>query len=206
MKGFYKFIKAIMIAITKTVLPMKVYGEENLPKNEGYILCCNHTSMSDVIYLIVNNKKMIHFMAKQELFKLKFMAFLYKKMGCIPVNRGTGDNSAIETSKALASKGNVVGIFPEGTRNKKFGPPQKGKSGAVVVAQGVGVPIVPAAICREGKFRLFRKTVLRYGKPIMPSDLPDISEGRGAIRITVNKLMGEITQLWELGIEDNSCR
>lgn len=191
-----------MIAITKTVLPYKTVGKENLPSDGGYILCCNHTSMSDVIYLIVDNNKMIHFMGKQELFKIKFMGYLYGKMGCFPVNRGVGDNSAIETSKTLAAKGNVVGIFPEGTRNKSYGPPKQGKSGAVVIAQGVGVPIVPAALCRIGKFRLFRKTVLRYGKPIMPEELPDVSEGRGAIKSTLKRLMGDITKLWEQGIED----
>ena len=202
MNRFYKIIRAIMIALTKTVLPLKIVGNENLPKDGGYILCCNHTSMSDVIYMIADNKKMVHFMGKQELFKLKFMAYLYTKMGCFPVNRGKGDTSAIETSKQLASSGNVVGIFPEGTRNKKFGPPKQGKSGAVVIAQSVGVPIVPAAICRTGKFALFRKTVLRYGKPIEPSDLPDISEGRSAIKITLNKSMNDITKLWEQGIEN----
>ena len=202
MNGFYKFIRAIMIALTKTVLPLKTVGSEYLPKEGGYILCCNHTSMSDVIYLIVDNKKMVHFMGKQELFKIKFMGYLYSKMGCFPVNRGVGDTSAIDMSKSLASNGNVVGIFPEGTRNKSFGPPKQGKSGAVVIAQSVGVPIVPAAICRTGKFKLFRKTVLRYGKPIMPEELPDVSEGRGAIKSTLHRLMGDITKLWEQGIED----
>ncbi len=202
MNCFYKFIRGVMILITKIVLPLKTVGEENLPKEGGYILCCNHTSMSDVIYLIVNNKKMIHFMGKQELFKLKFMAYLYGKMGVFPVNRGAGDGSAIEISKELASRGNVVGIFPEGTRNKEFGPPKQGKSGAVVIAQGVGVPIIPAAICRKGKFRLFRKTVLRYGKPISPEELPDVTLGRAAIKQTLSRLMGDITTLWEQGIEN----
>ena len=202
MNGFYKFIRAIMILLCKTILPLKVVGTENLPKEGGYILCSNHTSMSDVIYMIADNKKMVHFMGKQELFKIKFMGYLYSKMGCFPVNRGAGDSSAIETSKSLAGAGSVVGIFPEGTRNKQFGPPKQGKSGAVVIAQSVGVPIVPAAICRTGKFKLFKKTVLRYGKPILPSELPDVSEGRAAIKSTLNRLMGDITKLWEQGIED----
>ena len=201
MNGFYKFIRGIMFAITKTVLPMKVVGKENLPSNGGYILCCNHTSMSDVIYLIVDNDKMIHFMGKKELFRIKFMGYLYSKLGCFPVNRGKGDTSAIEISKKLASDGNVVGIFPEGTRNKEYGPPKQGKAGAVVIAKGVGVPIVPVAICRKGKFMLFRKTVLRYGTPIQPSDFPE-GEGKTAIKTLLTMVMGDITKLWEQGIED----
>lgn len=191
-----------MIVLTKSILPLKTVGKENLPNNGGYILCCNHTSMSDVIYLIADNNEMIYFMGKQELFNNKILGYLFTKLGCFPVNRGKGDTTAIETSKELASKGNVVGIFPEGTRNKQFGPPKQGKSGAVVIAQSVGVPIVPVAICRTGKFKLFRKTVLRYGKPIQPSELPEISEGRAAIKLTLNRLMGDITKLWEQGIED----
>ncbi len=199
MGGFYAFIRAIMIALIKTIFPCKVYGKENLPEEGGFLLCSNHTSMSDVIYLIATNKRQIHFMGKAELFKNKIMAFLYGKLGVFPVERGSHDNGAIKFAEMLGEEKKVVGIFPEGTRSKEFGPPKKGKAGAVIIASTVAVPMIPCSIYREGKFRIFRKTVVRYGEPILPETLPKITDGKNAIRTAVTNLMDSITELWRKG-------
>ena len=199
MGAFYAFIRAIMIVLIKTIFPCKVYGKENLPEERGYLLASNHTSMSDVIYLIATNKRQINFMGKAELFKTKIMAFLYRKMGCFPVERGNNDKGAIKFAEMLGEQNKVVGIFPEGTRNKEFGPPKKGKAGAVVIASSAKVPIVPCAIYREGKFMIFRKTVVRYGKPIECNELPNVEDGQTALREGVTRLMDSIPELWRLG-------
>ena len=199
MGGFYRFIRGLMIALSKTLFPCKVYGKENIPETGGFVLCSNHTSMSDVIFIIASNKRQVHFMGKAEIFDNKIMAFLYGKMGVFPVKRGAHDTSAVKYAEDLGKEGKIVGIFPEGTRRRDFGPPMQGKSGAVVIAASAGVPILPCAIYREGKFRIFRKTVIRYGKPIENSELPDVKDGKNAIRAALARLMGDITELWRQG-------
>lgn len=199
MNGFYRFIRALMIFITKWLLPLKVIGAENIPHDGGCLVCSNHTSMSDVIYLIVSSHRKLHFMGKAEIFRLPLLGYLFRKLGVFPVNRGHADRGAVEYAIQLVRDGKPVGIFPEGTRNKVFGPPMRGKSGAVVIAASAGVPIVPAAICRTGKFSLFRPTTLRYGTPIPADQLAKPNEGKEALKQATDTLMNKITALWEMG-------
>lgn len=196
MKGFYRFIRALMIFLTKTLFPMRVYGLENIPKEGGYVLACNHTSMSDVIYLITTQKRVINFMGKAEIFQNRFVGFLFRKMHVFPVKRGAGDVGAINHAEELLKTGNVVGIFPEGTRRKDYGPPKSGKSGTVVIAANSGVGILPAAVYREGKFRVFRKTVMRYGEFIPAEKLAGALSERAEIKKNTTALMDSITELW----------
>lgn len=199
MGAFYRFIRAIMIALSKTIFPCTVYGRENIPQDGGFVLCFNHTSMSDAIFIISTNKRQVNFMGKAEIFENRILGYLFRKMGVFPVKRGAHDMTALDFAEALGKEGKIVGIFPEGTRRRDFGPPMQGKSGAVIVAASAGLPILPCAIYREGKFRIFRRTVIRYGEVIESDSLPDVREGKRAIRAVLEKLMGTITELWEQG-------
>lgn len=196
MNGLYRFIRALMIAVMHTIFPCKVYGKENLPRKGGYVLASNHTSMSDVIWLIGMNPRVIHFMGKAEIFKHKILGAVFRKMYVFPVRRGAGDRGAVQHAIDLLKNGDVLGIFPEGTRNKQFSPPKTGKSGTVFIATTAEVPIVPVSIYRKGAFLPFRKTVVRIGHPYVVV-LPD--DSRASLKDATTDLMGEITALWEQG-------
>lgn len=148
------------------LFPVKVLGRKNLPKKQGAILVCNHYSMFDGIILNGKLVRKIRYLMKAELFKNKFMAWFYKKiLCCIPVNRGAADVSAIKSGLKTIKDGHLLGIFPEGTRNKDGDEAQTGAlhGGAIMFASRSGAPIVPTLIYKRPK--LFRPNIVIVGEP-----------------------------------------
>lgn len=199
MNRFYRSIKFIISGIVRVVFRLKFYGIENIPKSGGAILCCNHTTMWDVVFLIALCPREISFMAKQELFKNKILGYIFRKMLAFPVNREKGDSSAIRNSEAVINMGGILGIFPEGTR-RAAGKPGRGKPGAAFIAAQTKADIIPVAIYREGRVRLFQRATVRFGKVIPNSELEVSKEdvSRSVLSATTNRIMQEITTLWEM--------
>ncbi len=157
--GFCKFVLNIYCHI---VYKIKLIGKENVPEGPA-ILCANHVNFFDSISLIIFFKRLIRPMAKEELFKGKFMNWFMRQLGAFPVKRGKGDVEAIETAMDVLKNGELLLIFPEGTRNaleegKKF------KKGAALIALMANVPVVPIGI--KGNYKLFSKIRINIGKPI----------------------------------------
>jgi len=125
-----------------------VYNKVKLPKKytKGYIIACNHQSYSDPPAISAVVKGRFSFMAKSELFKRNpLFVLLIKICGAFPVDRGAGDNSAIERSISDIKKGKVFVIFPEGTRSKD-GKIGRAKSGVALIAAAAGVDVLPVCI------------------------------------------------------------
>ena len=159
---FYKSIKKLLTMPMKLVFNAKVTGLENLP-DKPYILAGNHKNMFDVVILITNIDDEIHFMAKKELFKLKILRSIFSKMGSFPVDRNNVDIKAIKESFRILKSGEVLGIFPEGTRNKTDNILLPFKEGVSSIASKTKVPIVPFGIGGEFKRNKLR---LNIGEPI----------------------------------------
>jgi len=176
----------------------KSTGEENLPREGGFVLAANHHSNIDPwpLGLPLYPERQLRFMAKAEMYRFPFKPIL-EGAGAFPVHRGTGDEEAMRRAIELAKAGEVVAIFPEGTRRNK-GVVKKHKarprSGAARVALAADVPLVPAAI--GGTESLLRLGPLRvaYGPPI---DLDDLKEMdiRRASKIATERLMEAIRGL-----------
>lgn len=183
----------------KILLPHRVYGKKNVPKNNrrGLILCCNHTSIFDPVYLLLNTRRRIFFMAKEELFKNTVAKNLLKWFGVFAVKRGAGDTGAIDKGVQIIEKGKIMGIFPEGRRSKDFAP-KKAKVGVAYIAQMTKADILPVSIYCEGKIKLFKRVTLRYGEVIKFEDL-GLSEDENNMRelkVAAEKIMTEVTNLW----------
>ena len=159
---FYRSIKKFLTLPMKLVFNTKVTGLENIP-DKPYILAGNHKNMFDVVILITNIDDEIHFMAKKELFKLKILNSIFRKMGAFPVDRNGNDIKAIKESFRILKSGEVLGIFPEGTRNKTDNILLPFKEGVTSIASKTNVPIVPFGIA--GKFKR-NKLRLNIGEPI----------------------------------------
>ena len=159
---FYKSIKKLLTMPMKLVFNTKVTGLENIP-DKPYILAGNHRNMFDVVILITNIDDEIHFMAKKELFKLKILNSIFSKMGAFPVDRNSNDIKAIKESFRILKSGEVLGIFPEGTRNKTDNILLPFKEGVTSIASKTNVPIVPFGIAGEFKRNKLR---LNIGEPI----------------------------------------
>lgn len=197
----YSFLKGVVKPIIKLIFPKQIiFGMENVPKNKGFILCCNHTHFMDVAFLIPNFKRKINFMAKKELFKNKLIGKLFLKMGAFPVDRGSGSGaaSAIKTGEEIVNRGEILGIFPEGTRSKD-GKQKKAKSGVAIIAYETKAPILPVSIYYEGKLKLFKKISIRIGEMIYPNELNMQSLDRGELKRVSSYIMDKITKQWEEG-------
>ncbi len=205
MSLFYRIMRALFIPPIRLFFRIKKYGVHNIPKDGGLILCCNHTSISDIFFIGILCPRQVFFMGKDELFKNKFLGFVLKKLGCFPVNRRTGDTGAIKHAEDLLLNGKILGIFPEGTRHPGEAP-HKAKPGAAMVALATRAPILPCAVYREtGKVKLFQKVSFRFGSPIPYEEYADGVEGRAAIRQVSNVITSKITELWELKHDDKAC-
>lgn len=185
-----KIIKAFFHFLVIIVYRPKVIGQENVPKEGGAILCPNHVHAMDSVIVVTTNKRKVHFMAKEELFKNEFIKWLANVFGIFPVKRGGKDIDAIKTSLKVLKNGGLLNIFPEGTRNglKKGLKP---KNGATLIAAKAKVPIIPVGV--QGSFKPFTKVKLNYGKPISTETL-DVQDKEVVDAFTL-KVMEEIVRL-----------
>ena len=193
----YSVGKVFVRALFRTVFRCTVTGAENIPKTGGVLLVANHASYLDPPLLGCAVDRMVYFVAKAELFKMPVLKWLLPRLGAFPVVRGAADRSAIRRAIELLNAGEVVGIFPEGTRTRtgELLPPQRG---AALIALRTGVPIVPVGL--SGTFRgihwkgwrpVFRRISVRIGKPL---DLSGIDP-------TSREATFEVSQLMMAGIE-----
>ena len=182
----------------KLLFRLRATGKEHLPAEGGFVLSPNHLSNLDPwpLGLPLFPHRQIRFMAKIELFRSPLWPML-RFGGAFPVRRGEGDTVAIETAIRLAQEGEVVAIFPEGTRRRK-GLVKKHRArphtGAARVALEARVPLIPAAI--SGTDRITRLGPLRvaYGPAVELDDLRD-RDVREAAQIGTDRLMAAIANL-----------
>ena len=159
---FYSTIKKILNKPFKIVFNPSVNGIENIP-NKPYILCGNHKSLLDIPLLIISIPDEIHFMAKKELFDLVILKDIFSKMGAFPIDRDKADIKAIKESLRILKNKEVLGIFPEGTRNKTDDIVLPFKEGVTTLSNKTDSLIVPFGISGEYKRS---KIKLNIGKPI----------------------------------------
>lgn len=137
-------------------------GRENIPATGPVLLFANHPSAFDMILIAARIKRKVHYMAKAELFTNPFLAFIFRSVGAFPVHRGRGDAGSVKTAISLLKHGEVVGIFPEGTRTREKTLDRK-KGGAALIAFHTDAPILPVAV--DGRYHIFCKMRIVYGKP-----------------------------------------
>lgn len=162
----YKILKGFMLDF---LYPTEVVGEIPKLPDGPIVLCANHQSGADVFFLIGYTPRQITFMAKKELFAIPLLGGFLKAMGAFPVDRGNSDIAAIKKGLSSLKKGEVLGVFPQGTRYSGIHPAQtkdKLHNGAAMMALRTGATILPVAIeCKNFKVKPFKKHKLHYGTP-----------------------------------------
>ena len=193
---FYNFLRYIVIFLYHCFYNIKWEGKENVPKDGGNIFASNHRSYQDPVFTALGARIPISYMAKEELFhKNIFFTALIKFFGAFPVERGKGDMTVIDTSIEKLENGRNLEIFPEGTRSKD-GKVGKGKTGVALVAAVAQTKVVPVGINFKGEKLKFRsKVVIRYGKPIIPSEIGVTGTTAKDLKIIKNEIMKRITEL-----------
>ena len=194
---FYKILVTIIRPFIKILYPYEVVGSENLSKLDGgYILCSNHLSNLDPIFLAITHPKPIFFMAKSELFKVKLFGKVLNILGVFSIERGKNDRVGLSKAENILKSNGVLGIFIEGTRSKT-GEFLRPKSGVSVLAYSTQKPILPVCITgsNNNRIKIFTKTKIKYGYPIGYEDLEINSDNLLGFKKSAKYIMNKITNL-----------
>lgn len=169
-RKLYKLLWVICRPAFDLLYPRKVTGVENVPTEGGFVLCINHCSALDPLFvasrLSINQRMM--FLGKKELHDNRILRPFLKWLGLIPVDRGHADLNAVRTCMQVLKEGAGLMIFPQGTRSRDNTPTPM-LPGASMIALRGGVPVIPAYI--DGPYRLFHRVDVRFGAPLDFSDL-----------------------------------
>lgn len=167
-------------------------GKENVPKTGAYIMCANHTSNWDPPIIVACTNRKMHIMAKAELFKNKFICWFAEKCWVFPVKRGGKDIESMKHSLKVLKDGEMLMLFPEGTRNgmSKNG---KAQNGAAFMALRTGVPVIPVGII--GDMKPFHKVTLNYGKPLDFSKYKENKPEKEVLEKVSKEIMDNIIML-----------
>ncbi len=181
----YRIVRTLGYPIFLLLYRPEFEGRNNIPKSGSVILAGNHTNNLDAAIMIAGPKRVVHMLAKKELFKSKISNAFFRSMGCIPVDRKIHDENAKSEAIKVLKNNEVIGIFPEGTVNRTNDIILPFKYGAVSFAKKTGSYIVPFTI--TGKYKLFRRNIkITYGKPYKVTD---------DLEIENKKLMNIITKM-----------
>jgi glycerol-3-phosphate dehydrogenase (NAD(P)+) len=166
----YWTIRAVLQPAIHVYFRLARIGRQHVPKRGPVLLAPNHRSFLDPFAIGCCLRRPIYFMAKQEMFTGRFRSWILNSMGAFPVRRGESDEQAMETARRLLERGEVVVIFPEGTRIRK-GPLGRPRSGVGRLALQTGAPVVPIAVFGSDRARRgWRvrpvKVRIRLGRPL----------------------------------------
>jgi len=194
---FYRFMRGVVIVITRTYFRARVVGAEHLPKEGAFILSPIHRSNLDTPFIALATPRRLRYMGKESLWKGSFGAWFLTALGGFPVKRGTADREALRACQEVLERGEPLVLFPEGTR--QFGPvTQHFFDGAAFLACRTGAPVVPvglggteAAMPKGSKMVHPVKMTIVIGEPLLPPPLP--ANGR-ASRHDIKAMTAELAE------------
>ncbi|MFF3316273.1 lysophospholipid acyltransferase family protein [Streptomyces sp. NPDC003035] len=206
---FYHLLKYVLLGpLLRLLFRPRIEGLEHVPEEGAAIVAGNHLSFSDHFLMPVVLKRRITFLAKQEYFtgpgiKGRLTAAFFRSAGQIPVDRSGKEagQAAIREGLGVLSKGELLGIYPEGTRSHD-GRLYKGKVGVAVMAITAGVPVIPCAMV--GTFEIqppgqvvpkVRRVTIRFGAPLDFSRYAGMEGEKAAVRAVTDEIMYEILAL-----------
>ncbi|MFF3557608.1 lysophospholipid acyltransferase family protein [Streptomyces tsukubensis] len=206
---FYNVLKYVLLGpLLRLLFRPRIEGLEHIPEEGAAIVAGNHLSFSDHFLMPAILKRRITFLAKAEYFtgpglKGRLTAAFFRSAGQIPVDRSGQDagRAAIREGLGVLSKGELLGIYPEGTRSHD-GRLYKGKVGVAVMALRAGVPVIPCAMV--GTFEIqppgqtlpkIKRVTVRFGKPLDFSRYAGLEDEKAILRAVTDEIMYAVLEL-----------
>lgn len=196
--------RAIVSPIARRLWSIDVSGLENLPTTGPAIICPNHISFLDSAFLMMIVPRNISFVGKAEYMDSWKTKFLFPMMGMIPIDRSGGEKSqaALDAAEAVLRRGELFGMFPEGTRSRD-GCLYKGRTGAARLALSVDCPIIPVGITGTDLIqppdakapKIFKSCTITFGRPISPNRYRREPEMHRACRSMIDEVMFDIREM-----------
>jgi 1-acyl-sn-glycerol-3-phosphate acyltransferase len=197
-------VRKIVRPVAKRLWDFHLEGFDRLPAHGPAILAPNHVSFLDSAFLMLHVPRNISFVGKAEYMDSWKTKYLFPAMGMIPIDRAGGDKSqaALDTAERVLRRGELFGIFPEGTRSRD-GVLHKGRTGAVRLALKVGCPIFPVGVVGTREIqppdaklpRLREECTIRIGRPINVERYRSRADDHMVLRQITDELMFEIREL-----------
>lgn len=197
--SFYSAAHKGLGGLFRFIYQMKVTGQENEPVEGPVLVCANHLSNHDVVVLGAALKRPVRYFAKAELFKIPLVGLLIKALGAFPVERGNAASASasIKNTLHLLENGEMVGLYPQGTRYVGVDPRTTSVKGGVgMIAHHSHATVLPVLIRTKGwKIKFFQRTYVTIGKPI-PFEELGMTGGRGADFMKASELVfSKITEM-----------
>lgn len=190
----YGIVKIIFTFILKIFFRMEVEGRENIPETGPLVMASNHLSVLDPPVIGTASTRKPYFMAKEEIF-VPIFGDICKFLGAFPIKRGNGDMAAIRYSLSILKNGEVLAVFPEGTRSKT-GKLGTAEPGTMLLAAKGKAAIIPTCLSGTDIFRcgkIWPKVKVSFGKPI---PFPESTDKETLKKVT-DELMEKIAILQE---------
>ena len=172
--NFYDSIRLLVAGGSSLLYRTRMAHRERLPTEGGYVLAPSHRSMMDIPFAAWLSKRPLRYMGKASLFRIPVAGWFFRTLGGFEVARDGTDRKALRDSIAMLQAGEVLLVYPEGTR--QYGPKIAAlQPGAAYLALRAGVPIVPVGLAgsedvmRSHRIKLprFRRVVMVVGEPIV---------------------------------------
>jgi 1-acyl-sn-glycerol-3-phosphate acyltransferase len=196
--------RRVLGPIVRRLWTIETNGFERLPTEGPAILCPNHISFIDSVFLTFTVPRNLSFVGKSEYMDSWKTKYVFPVMGMIPIDRTGGSRSkaALDTAARVLRRGELFGIYPEGTRSRD-GKLHKGRTGAARLAVEEMAPIYPVGIVGTDAIqppdtsvpKLFRSCSITIGRPIKPDRYAASRERHRALRAMIDEVMFEIREL-----------
>lgn len=200
---FYWLVKVVVTPLLRVLFRPRVEGLEHVPSEGGAILAGNHVSFSDSIFMPMFVSRKVTFLAKSDYFTQPGLKGLLKRLffrgvGQVPLDRtgGPASQAALQTGVRLLREGQLLGIYPEGTRSPD-GRLYRGRTGVAYMALEAGVPVVPVVCVGTDRvnppgtlmWRIGRRPLIRFGAPLDFSRYAGMQQDRYVLRSMTDELM-----------------
>ena len=189
----YRVIRAFSALTFRILFRVRLEEGQHLPPSGGVLIVSNHQSYLDIPLLSISTRRHVSFVARDTLAETRWLAFVMRECGAVLIQRGKPDRRALREMVAHLEAGDVVSMFPEGTRSRD-GRVQPFRKGALLAARMAGVPIVPAGIRgtleawpREAGRPRMRRVGIRFAAPV-DSAAPDALE---RVQSAIESMVGD---------------